>query len=571
MITHAMTEVAMSNPYRALKMIYGMILVLTVIIFGVVDAYSQAVDLSAKADHGDYVDMGDGIMIERFDSPVRTGAVRQRPPRWVESTADYYAVWDEEDIRLTYQNEEGRSDAQSPRGLAMGDTLYIFYNEPVSEPYSHGVVSLVRLFEYSAYREYPVQVTDTTTGYILFTRLLHVNDGAIHIVAGGTHLHDMNDRFIHYSLADINGLNWQLRETWYDDDLRPNFRQGGGIAKGDTLFYTTDYLSNLHGQIDSLVFVRSLDGGRSWSDERFISVEYNSNYGASLQFTQGRLHYVGQVNEPRIEIGYHYSDDLGDTWHYWGALSSPDTISSQWPSLAADGQGNMCACWFDYKYGAGPGGISGTLLCRKSTDNGETWSEEFIASDTNTVERSHLYLEGDYIMAVWFDHRDDGWLSPHIYYAESHDFGETWTPSREIMDQTSFKNKMEFEESDGHLYLFWTDGRDGMNEIYFKHGMLSPTSVKEDDITPSKHSMLSAYPNPFNSSTAIRFDLSVAGEVDLTVFDIMGRRVATLIDGRVEAGRHIVTWDASAAASGIYFCMLTAGNNVSARRMTLLK
>lgn len=218
----------MSNSYRTLKIVCGMLSVLAVMILGTVDAGAQPVDLPARADHGEYVDMGDGMMIERFDSSMN---VKPRPPRG-ELLTDYIAVWDDEDIRLTYQNEDGLDGAHSPRALTMNDTIYVYFTYNIYEPYSYDMVSLIRLFYYGSIREYPVQVTDTTTEYILFTRLLHVNDGAIHIVAGGTHLHDMNDRFIHYSRADMDGLNWQLRETWYDDDLRPNFRQGGCSERG---------------------------------------------------------------------------------------------------------------------------------------------------------------------------------------------------------------------------------------------------------------------------------------------------------------------------------------------------
>jgi hypothetical protein len=67
---------------------------------------------------------------------------------------------------------------------------------------------------------------------------------------------------------------------------------------------------------------------------------------------------------------------------------------------------------------------------------------------------------------------------------------------------------------------------------------------------------LRAYPNPFNSSTLISFDLPLASQVELTVYDILGQKVETLKSGQVQAGHHALTWNASPYASGMYFVSL---------------
>jgi len=83
-------------------------------------------------------------------------------------------------------------------------------------------------------------------------------------------------------------------------------------------------------------------------------------------------------------------------------------------------------------------------------------------------------------------------------------------------------------------------------------------------------------PNPFNPATEISFAVPRAGHVSLKVFDLAGRTVRTLVDGRREAGTHAVTWrgesDSGARApSGTYFYRLETGGNVLTRKMTLLK
>lgn len=82
-----------------------------------------------------------------------------------------------------------------------------------------------------------------------------------------------------------------------------------------------------------------------------------------------------------------------------------------------------------------------------------------------------------------------------------------------------------------------------------------------------------AYPNPFNPATQLAFTLPQAGKATLTVYDVLGREVARLVDGRMDAGRHTVTWDAtgSTVASGTYFCRLESDGQMAVQKLILLK
>ena len=102
------------------------------------------------------------------------------------------------------------------------------------------------------------------------------------------------------------------------------------------------------------------------------------------------------------------------------------------------------------------------------------------------------------------------------------------------------------------------------------------TGVNANEV-PDAFALHQCYPNPFNPSTTIRFDLAVASEVDLLIFDTKGRIVRTLRRGvREEAGRKETTWNGlddfgRRVASGIYFCRLRAGAYSEIRRMALMK
>lgn len=103
---------------------------------------------------------------------------------------------------------------------------------------------------------------------------------------------------------------------------------------------------------------------------------------------------------------------------------------------------------------------------------------------------------------------------------------------------------------------------------------LFDTSVSTEDefyTTPSTVSLSQNYPNPFNPSTIISYQLPNNTEVRLDVYDVMGRRVATLVNSLQPAGEQNVTFDATNLASGIYIYRLQAGNQVMMKKMLLVK
>jgi len=96
----------------------------------------------------------------------------------------------------------------------------------------------------------------------------------------------------------------------------------------------------------------------------------------------------------------------------------------------------------------------------------------------------------------------------------------------------------------------------------------SPEKVEQ---IPDNHQLMSAYPNPFNPSTVISYQLQDANNTKLTIFDMQGREVTKLVDGYRNAGSHEVTFDGSGLASGIYFAGLSAGDLIQIKKLLLLK
>jgi len=90
-------------------------------------------------------------------------------------------------------------------------------------------------------------------------------------------------------------------------------------------------------------------------------------------------------------------------------------------------------------------------------------------------------------------------------------------------------------------------------------------------IIPESYSLSEAYPNPFNPVTTLSFAIPVDNEVTLSIYNLQGREVASLINGNMKAGYHSTTWDASANASGVYFVKMMAGEYVNTQKLMLIK
>lgn len=97
------------------------------------------------------------------------------------------------------------------------------------------------------------------------------------------------------------------------------------------------------------------------------------------------------------------------------------------------------------------------------------------------------------------------------------------------------------------------------------------TGLKKETSLPTSYKLSQNYPNPFNPTTTIDYHLPKATQVSLKIYDILGRKIATLVDGRVSAGEHRVRFNAINLASGVYLYRIHAGNFIQMHKMILLK
>jgi hypothetical protein len=137
---------------------------------------------------------------------------------------------------------------------------------------------------------------------------------------------------------------------------------------------------------------------------------------------------------------------------------------------------------------------------------------------------------------------------------------------------------VELKNPDHSLIFVYHDwDQNGVPHIRMESPEFEPVTVALSGLSPSgpevpdKFALNQNYPNPFNPSTEISFGLPVASHVDLTIYNVLGQKVETLVDREMEAGSHTVTWNADKVSSGVYFYRITTKDFTETKKMLMLK
>jgi len=133
----------------------------------------------------------------------------------------------------------------------------------------------------------------------------------------------------------------------------------------------------------------------------------------------------------------------------------------------------------------------------------------------------------------------------------------------------------------GVTYWYGTEDQNNSTTIkqrrflgdYTTGNILGTTGIAAHGNTgvPGSYALEQNYPNPFNPSTSVDFSLPAASQVRLSVYNLLGQEVATIVNGQMAAGTHTVRFDASKLSSGVYLYRLTAGSFTKSMKMLLLK
>jgi len=117
--------------------------------------------------------------------------------------------------------------------------------------------------------------------------------------------------------------------------------------------------------------------------------------------------------------------------------------------------------------------------------------------------------------------------------------------------------------------------KDGEEMGYVDYVEFQPTGfqkkIADDKIIFDKFRLYANFPNPFNPTTTIKYDLPEARRVTIKIYNITGQLVETLVDDTKDAGSYKIVWNAAKVASGLYFCRLKAGSFHEVKKMLVIK
>lgn len=188
--------------------------------------------------------------------------------------------------------------------------------------------------------------------------------------------------------------------------------------------------------------------------------------------------------------------------------------------------------------------------------------------------------ESDYdVNYQWISQTDGLFFTPPVLEFASDDDGSANALTFTISELDEVLEQAGLGEGD-QITLDWTVAATESDEgtfryanqdwtVTFERGEVT-SSGRETEI-PNEVALDQNYPNPFNPSTTIQYELPNNTDVTLTVYDVLGQKVATLVDENVEAGTHEVNFNASELSSGVYIYRLQAGDQTITRQMSFVK
>ena len=196
----------------------------------------------------------------------------------------------------------------------------------------------------------------------------------------------------------------------------------------------------------------------------------------------------------------------------------------------------------------------------KSIDGGVNWSPISLTSY-------------DYVTDIYFANDKEGWALANYsgYYSSyggivyhTNDGGSIWN---EVLTSGESLNAFSFIQ-EGYA---WAVGGNSTIAKYIHGSPFTTVNFAKSTFGPTSYKLYQCYPNPFNPSTTITYDLPEKTFVELKIYDTLGREVKTLVNEVKDAGRHQINLNLQNYASGTYFYQIKANNFMKAKKLTLVK
>lgn len=297
-----------------------------------------------------------------------------------------------------------------------------------------------------------------------------------------------------------------------------------------------------------------------WGDTSFVVAKSTSARDSSMVVSWNFVRPVSLDGEILAFAGYNSPNPTGLLGQAWIAVDHSSGPTRGYVYLLCSVERNSVSDPLD-------------VMFSRSTDGGMTWSAPVRVNDDVSTTAWQWFgtmsvAPDGRIDVVWLDTRDNpGSVHSSLYYSYSTNAGATWSVNRRLSgsfnphlgwpQQHKMGDYFDMISDEEGVHLAWAATFNGEQDVYYSR-ITAITDVADRGITFPHTFALSNYPNPFNPSTTIRFELPVASRVLINVYNILGVEVATLFEGIRQPGISEVVWDASEMSSGVYFCRSVA-------------
>lgn len=367
---------------------------------------------------------------------------------------------------------------------------------------------------------------------------------------------------IYYKRSTNNGVSW-------DADVRLT---NNTAVSQDAIITAEGFAVNViwrdtRSGTYEIYYKRSIDGGDTWSADTMLTA-HSTGLASSMSFSifGSNIHiaWSDSRHNDDYEIYYKNSTNGGLSWGTDIRLTISVAISES-PAITSNSS-EVHVVWTDLR----DSNINSEVYFKRSTDNGSTWG-----SDTRLTVYAHamnpaIMISGMIVHVSW--HNSTG---SEIHYLRSLNNGINWELSEQLSSSFSGAYQPNIAITGSKAHIIWHDVRNGStnSEIYYKGNPTGNTigiSTISSEI-PDNFSLSQNYPNPFNPTTNIKFAIPKSGFVKLTVFDMLGREVETLVNENLNAGTYNADWNASKFSSGVYFYMIETEGFTETKKMILTK
>jgi hypothetical protein len=356
------------------------------------------------------------------------------------------------------------------------------------------------------------------------------------------------------------------------------------MGNGHIYSFWTSYWSICYPQ----AFTRSIDAGASYED--CVEVPGDPYWGTMAVGPDGELYIVGagQFGSLTVTKSTLAQNPVFPVSWTFTSQAYVDGELSGWTNVNPAGLMGQADIAVDNSEGPGRGNVyvlasverlstndPCDVMFARSTNGGSTWDAPVRINDDAGNNKYQWFgtmsvAPDGRIDVIWLDTRDAGtgsYLSS-LYYSFSLDQGETWSVNERLSEsfdphvgwpnQEKMGDYFDMVSDEESAHLAWAGTFNGEQDVYY--GRITPviTAVHQKPQSVSTPA-ISCLPNPFTGSATISYYVPETGHVDVSIFDLYGKKINTLVNGHQKSGTHTVSLSGDQLTGGMYIARITAG------------